>query len=344
MAEESERLQPKLLDFGIAKLVGEALPAGSITDTGIMLGSPDYMSPEQARGQIDLDHRTDLWSFCVVLYEAVTGITPFQGVNYNALMRAIIDEAPLPIPSELGIEQALQEIIFRGLSKDRDQRPSSVQALGRELATWLKSRGITEDVTGSALATKWTGRMPQRSVPVISEELPVVLPSPRPTPSGDTLVSASDYPLPASRGAHESQARLVGMTATVTRKPWAWLAAGVALAAGAVWAGVSTASSPEPHSPNGPSHAALPGAAAAPVVLQAPPVEPSASAAAVQLAVTPPSPSLNPVPSTAPHITKGAQSAHLPRVPKSPPPSQSATAKPAALEGRDDAHELLQAY
>jgi serine/threonine-protein kinase len=353
MTEESERLQPKLLDFGIAKLVGDALPAGSITETGIMLGSPDYMSPEQARGQVDLDHRTDIWSFCVVLYEAVTGITPFQGVNYNALMRAIIDEAPLPIPAEVAVEQQLQEIILRGLSKDRNKRPASIQALGRELAAWLKSCGVTEDVTGSALDTKWTGRLPQRSVPVINEAtpamptspaLPVAETVPPPAASGDTLLSASDLPALGSAGTRERGVRIASVSSPSgarKRHPWGWLAAAFALAGGAAWAAVGLGSQIAPPRVSEPS-VQPPPIASAPAAVQAPALVPSASAPPVQLAVTPPSPSLNPLPSSAQQAVKSAPASHRP--PRPAAPSQSAPVEPPVREGRDDAHELLQAY
>jgi eukaryotic-like serine/threonine-protein kinase len=330
MSQESQRLQPKLLDFGIAKLVDASLPAGNITDTGIMLGSPDYMSPEQARGQTDLDHRTDVWSFCVLLYETVTGITPFQGVNYNALMRSIIDEPPLPIPAEIGVDPRLQEIILRGLSKDREQRPSSIQALGRELAAWLKSRGVYEDVTGGTLETKWAGRAPQRAVPVITDEPALlVTPLPPPIPSGDTLVSASHAPGPYQR------VSVVAVGARNGRRRWLWLTAGVVLAGGAGWAAATLGSATEPRTPVS-SLRALP------------PLEPSSTAAAAaserapELAATPPSPSLNPVPSSSPPRATRPVS---PRPVKSAAlPSQSATVQPPPPDSRDDDHELLEAY
>jgi eukaryotic-like serine/threonine-protein kinase len=332
MAEESERLQPKLLDFGIAKLVDASLPTGSITDTGIMLGSPDYMSPEQARGLTDLDPRTDIWSFCVVLYEAVTGITPFQGVNYNALMRAIIDEPPMPIPVDITVEYGLQEIILRGLSKERAERPSSIQALGRELAQWLKSRGINEDVTGGALDTKWTGRAPQRSVPVITDEHVPPMP-PQPVPSAATLISPS-HPEPHVR---PSEALIVGLDAS--RRRWLWVTAGVVLAGGAAAIAAASGGSKESRRTTDPLLEPRKAATqpAAPTTQAAPVTTPSAPRAApVQLAVTPPSPSLNPVPSS-PHSTK----------PPPARPAKNAATSPSAAPKRDaraDDHELLQAY
>jgi serine/threonine-protein kinase len=335
MSEESERLQPKLLDFGIAKLVDASLPSGSITDTGIMLGSPDYMSPEQARGLTDLDPRTDIWSFSVVLYEAVTGITPFQGVNYNALMRAIIDEPPLPIPEDIAVEPALHDIILRGLSKDRAQRPSSIQALGRELSQWLKSRGVQEDVTGGTLDTKWAGRVPQRSVPVITDEGPASL-GPHAVPSGATLVSASH----AEPNERPSEALIVASRSGPPR--WSWLVAGGVLLSGALaWAlaspgsstelGAIRASSSQPLRPPTPSAPATP----QPATLSGA----STVGAPIQLALTPPSPSINPVTSSSARVPKAS-----PRPSKPAAPSQSATPTAPSREGRDDDHELLQAY
>src|ERR1041384_4375388 len=69
---------------------------GRLTQIGAVLGSPDYMSPEQALGLDDIDERTDIWSLCVVLYEVITGAIPFLKPNYNALMHAIINEDPTP--------------------------------------------------------------------------------------------------------------------------------------------------------------------------------------------------------------------------------------------------------
>ena len=91
-ADALGRKQPKLLDFGIAKVDKQI--DGRLTQVGAVLGSPDYMSPEQALGLDDIDERTDIWSLCVVLYEVITGTVPFQKPNYNALMHAIINEDP----------------------------------------------------------------------------------------------------------------------------------------------------------------------------------------------------------------------------------------------------------
>jgi serine/threonine-protein kinase len=154
---EDGQIQPKLVDFGIAKL--EQRDGGSLlTQAGVVLGSPEYMSPEQARGSDDLDWRTDLWSFCIVLFELLTGEVPFTGPNYNAILRAIVEH---PTPSIIKLsagDEELDAIIAKGLSKNRDSRWVSMAQLGKELANWLVDREVTEDVCGVSLETKWLGR------------------------------------------------------------------------------------------------------------------------------------------------------------------------------------------
>ena len=154
------RLEPKVLDFGIAKF-DQKSPAPSLTTVGTVLGSPAYMSPEQARGESDVDGRTDVWALCVVLYEVITGRLPFMGENYNALLYAILEGQPKTF-SELGIsEPLLWSIISRGLEKDRQRRCPDMLELGRALAIWLLDRGVQEDVTNGLLRSKWLER-PQR--------------------------------------------------------------------------------------------------------------------------------------------------------------------------------------
>jgi len=147
------QIQPKLVDFGIAKL--EKGEGTFTTQAGAVVGSPEYMSPEQARGQEDLDLRTDVWSFCVVLYEALTGQLPFKAANYHALLLMIVESTPPTIQSLAAGDAELSAIIERGMSKDREQRWSSMRELGRALADWLLAQGIREDACGVSLEGKW---------------------------------------------------------------------------------------------------------------------------------------------------------------------------------------------
>jgi serine/threonine-protein kinase len=91
----------KILDFGVSKVMAEHAQAGSFSDvevtrTGVVLGTPYYLAPEQARGERNLDARVDLYACGVMLYEALTGKRPFRAANYNALLIAILTTAPRP--------------------------------------------------------------------------------------------------------------------------------------------------------------------------------------------------------------------------------------------------------
>ena len=147
-------IQPTLVDFGIVK-VQSADAESHLTKAGDLLGSPDYMSPEQARGQDDVNHLTDVWSVCVVLYEIITGHTPFKGNNYNALLRQIVEGTPPTLRELSAADDELSAIVMRGLSKQAEQRFASMGELGRALAGWLVQQGVTEDICGSTLETKW---------------------------------------------------------------------------------------------------------------------------------------------------------------------------------------------
>ena len=139
------RLQPKILDFGIAKLEQRVAP--KLTQEGTVLGSPAYMAPEQARGETQIDARADIWALGVALYECLTGVCPFTGQNYQALLWAILGTEPKTL-GEHGIDEPeLSAIVLRCLSKQRENRFSDMRALGTALAAFLVSHGITEDIT-----------------------------------------------------------------------------------------------------------------------------------------------------------------------------------------------------
>jgi eukaryotic-like serine/threonine-protein kinase len=103
ITREGEEEVIKVLDFGIAKkLDALSLGSGVRTNTGALLGTPYYMSPEQALGQTNIDHRTDIWSFGVIAYECLTGNRPFAKDTLGALLMAVCHD-PLPTPSKVAV-------------------------------------------------------------------------------------------------------------------------------------------------------------------------------------------------------------------------------------------------
>jgi serine/threonine-protein kinase len=168
--DDTGSIQPKILDFGIAKLEGSV---SHLTTGGILLGSPEYMSPEQAIGEQNVDHRIDIWSSAVVLYEMIAGRAPWECTNCPALLRAIVDDAPPCLVGRGGVDAPLWAIIERGLAKKRDKRWSSARNFGRALAGWLAARSITDDVTGASLRVVWLGSE-SGETSALPEDAPVV--------------------------------------------------------------------------------------------------------------------------------------------------------------------------
>jgi serine/threonine-protein kinase len=157
VAEAPPTVQPKLVDFGIAK-AQEREQNTHLTERGVVVGSPDYMSPEQARGEDTIDHRADIWSFCVMLYEIIAGQAPFQGANYNALLRAIVESTPPTLEALSAADRELSRTVEFGMMKDRAERWQSMQELGSALARWLIQQDIFEDAAGGSLEMKWVNR------------------------------------------------------------------------------------------------------------------------------------------------------------------------------------------
>jgi eukaryotic-like serine/threonine-protein kinase len=134
----------KILDFGLAKLAGSA----AITRTGSSIGTPAYMSPEQARGD-EVDHRTDLWSLGVVIYEMVAGRRPFRGEHESAVLYALLNEQPKPL-RELrpDVPPELERLVDGLLAKDPADRYPTIDGPLDELKS-LRNETMTTTVRTS---------------------------------------------------------------------------------------------------------------------------------------------------------------------------------------------------
>ncbi len=228
---EGERVQPKLLDFGIAKLSDDRGEQHDRDERGTLVGSPEYMSPEQAAACDDVDYRTDIWSTCIVLYEAISGETPFTAANgAPALLRAIWEDEPVSLVERSVGDEPLWDIIRLGLSKDPAARHGSMSELGRALASWLLGHGVTEDVCGTSLEPKWFADASSRPETSVQERA-------RPDVHANTRQEPADDPgrtLPPTRASGGRPRR----TGSKVRRNWAVLAAKACTLGAVVAAGV----------------------------------------------------------------------------------------------------------
>ena len=137
----------KITDFGIARMPASAVK----TMTGLILGSPRYMSPEQVIGR-NLDHRTDIFSLGVVLYEALAGLPPFDGDNVNAIMYATVNTNP-PAPSNVNadVPVMLDLVVAKALAKSVDERYQTMRELAEDL-NQVKRLLVARQPAGNVLA------------------------------------------------------------------------------------------------------------------------------------------------------------------------------------------------
>lgn len=165
--DEDGTVLPKLLDFGIAKLLGDSQQTK--TRTGTPMGTPLYMSPEQCRGK-QVDHRTDIYSFGIMTHVMLTGQPVFTGEDIMDVMMAQVGSTP-PSASSVcpDIPAALDAPILRMLAKDAGARPSTLNAAVDELVAAARSAGI--DVP--AVATRSSEKLPSLNLPAnkTSEEV-----------------------------------------------------------------------------------------------------------------------------------------------------------------------------
>ena len=130
--------QAKIMDFGLARLAGRT----KLTTTETIMGTVSYMSPEQARCK-EVDFRTDIWSLGVVLYEMLTGHTPFKGDHDSAVIYSIINEAPEAVTGlRSGISMDLEWIVCKALEKEKEDRYQNVDELLTDLKR-LRTTSVT---------------------------------------------------------------------------------------------------------------------------------------------------------------------------------------------------------
>jgi eukaryotic-like serine/threonine-protein kinase len=156
----------KVVDFGISKSLrasAEEEEVQRLTQTGMVLGTPLYMSPEQARGDEDLDHRVDIYALGVIMYEAIAGRVPFVGSNYLSVISQVLNETPKPLREiRPDVSEEFEAIVAKAMAKDRTQRYVDADAMLKDLTLLL------EDPTHSTERARITGprrRFPKPQIP-----------------------------------------------------------------------------------------------------------------------------------------------------------------------------------
>jgi serine/threonine protein kinase len=137
----------KVLDFGIAKVNEPTAEDAGLTQVGMVCGTPEYMSPEQARGE-ELDARSDVYAAAVIVYQMVVGRIPFEAPTAMGIVTKHLTETPTP-PSKIEgavISPALESVILKGMSKDKNGRQPTALALQQELNTVLnQKKGMAQE-------------------------------------------------------------------------------------------------------------------------------------------------------------------------------------------------------
>ena len=215
----------RVLDFGVAKLMtGEAHETGAITGTGALIGTPCYMSPEQAFGEKSIDHRSDVWAIGVILYEALTGSRPVEGDNIGQVVKRLMSQAITPIASlSPDLPQDVADFVDRLLSRQREERPADLSHVLDLLERYTEVR-----------APRFGPPSSQKGLSEEPNSAKVVVSTPAPVDAADTTHAAPIGPAgPATAGATS-----LSVTRTARRRSGLVAGAGVAalgMVAAAIW-------------------------------------------------------------------------------------------------------------
>ena len=206
--------QIKVLDFGLAKLTarqGEQTDVSDLTTTGSLLGTPCYMAPEQVFAERSIDHRADIWSLGIILYEALSGVLPTHAENVGQVLKLIVTRAIWPLEQAApGLPEDIAAMVNRMLERDRAKRPADL----REIYALL---GRYTDVDAPEFGEPAAPAGDDSDAPFDSADV-----------FADAVAMSSSLPVPVAKSA---------------RWKWAALAASVVVLSGVFWFGMKPSAS-----------------------------------------------------------------------------------------------------
>jgi eukaryotic-like serine/threonine-protein kinase len=180
----------KVLDFGIAKIqTGGALDAsGALTRTGMMVGTPYYMSPEQAFGDKSIDHRSDIWSLGMMLYESLTGLLPTRAPSLETVFTRMMTMQFVPVDQlDPSIPGPVARLIDRMLQRDRNQRPADLRVVYETLATYAQGTPSVAEFDGARTPLSFSEAGPDSAL------VPAQAAPPAATQADATVMLDSNY-------------------------------------------------------------------------------------------------------------------------------------------------------
>jgi serine/threonine-protein kinase len=317
----------KVLDFGVAKL--EVVERGGAeTRTGTVLGTPSYMSPEQARGEKKVDHLSDVYALGAVLYELLSGKKPHPGDSHNAILHHIATQPAIPLAQALpDLPAELAAVVERTLKDDATQRPASAGELAEALAPWSRA-----EVWPAPKLEPSSPRHSEPSTTLLAVDAAAGRPSPLPSAPASAAASSDgrrpggelvEQAAPRSREGARSRAWVIA------------LAAALAVAVGIIFVLARTERGSEPpvadHEPPAtaaehpeptPRHEPVPASQPAPAVKL---VEVTATAQSVE---PPPQVKVPPPTAAAPVVRRRSERPHGQRAGRPAPPAATASRAP----------------